>query len=301
MILVKNYYRNYGALLVDKLICNKDNQNIEIKVTKLLNNFSDTAIKLPEEQIKNLECTHVNFVDKYSKNSILVKIDNINSEYYYKSLKNIEPNILDQYFVKKNNQLFLLRDEIKIEKNLYIPRGFKVVVKPGQKILLINNAFIMSNSPWIIGGDHEETVITGEKNNLGGGIFIGDNNELSKIQNTKISYLAGSEQNLNSEFLIFGSINFHQANVEINNVNFENIYSEDAINIFRSSFKINNNNYNNIFSDAIDIDFSNGEINYVNFENIKNDAIDFSGSKTNISNSYFNNVNDKLILHYVQK
>ena len=39
--------------------------------------------------------------------------------------------------------------------------------------MLTNNAFIISNSPWIIGGEKEKTIITGEKNNLGGGLYIG--------------------------------------------------------------------------------------------------------------------------------
>ena len=63
------------------MICNKDNENIEIKIEKRLNNFSDTPIKLTEEKMKNLKCTHVNFIDKFNKNSILLKIDYINSEY----------------------------------------------------------------------------------------------------------------------------------------------------------------------------------------------------------------------------
>ena len=45
---------------------------------------------------------------------------------------------------------------------------------------------------------------------MGGGILIGDNNKLSKIENTKISYLTGYEKEQNPEFLILGSINFHQ-------------------------------------------------------------------------------------------
>ena len=293
--IIKNYYKNYGALIVDKFICDNYSQKVEIKVNKLVKNFSDTIIKLPKEQIKNLHCTHVNFVNKYNENSFLHKVDYINSDYYYEEFKNIKFERLGKYFVQEDKQLFLLNDEIIIDQNLYIPKGLKVIVKPNQKIFLTNNAFIISNSPWIIGGKGGKVVITGEKNNLGGGILISDNKEYSKIQNTKISYLTGHKQNLDSEFLIFGSINFHQTNVEINNVNFENIYSEDAINIFRSSFKINNNNYFNIDSDAIDIDFSDGEINSVNFENVENDAIDFSGSNVTIYNSSFKNVNDKLI------
>ena len=79
--LVKVFYKNYGALIIDKMICNKGNENIEIKVKKRLNNFSDTSIKLTEEQTRSLKCTHVNFTNKFNNNSILLKIDYINSEY----------------------------------------------------------------------------------------------------------------------------------------------------------------------------------------------------------------------------
>jgi len=291
----KLYTLNYSPLFVDKVICNKNSQNITIKIEKLLNVFSDTFIKLPEEKKKNLKCTHVSFINKISKETILLKIDHLNSEYSYDSFKNLNSEVLKNYFVQVDNNLFLKSDEIEIDKNLYIPRGFNVVIKQGQKILLINNAFIISNSPWRIGGKEKLTIISGKKNNLGGGILITDTNKLSKIQNTEISYLTGYDIDLNNEYLIFGSVNFHQTNLEIDNAYFKNIFSEDAINIFRSNFIINNVNYKDISSDAVDIDFSDGEINRARFININNDAIDFSGSKVIINDTYFNNVRDKLI------
>ena len=293
--LIKNYYKNYGELIVEKLICIKDNKNIEINVNKKLNNFTDTLVKIPKKEINNTTCTHVEFVNKKNNSSILLKVDYINSKYSYDSFKNNSLNILKKYFVKVEKILYLKNDEIAIDQNLYIPYGFKVIIKPGQKILLTNNAFIMSNSPWIIGGEGKQTFISGQKNNLGGGIYIGETNEISKIKNTEISYLSGYNKNLYSEYLIFGSINFYKTNIEINNVNFKNIFSEDAINIIGSNFNINNVNYKDIFSDAIDIDFSNGEINTARFININNDAIDFSGSTAKVFDTYFNNVNDKLI------
>tara|TARA_B100000787_G_scaffold111113_1_gene82694 strand:+ start:793 stop:3396 length:2604 start_codon:yes stop_codon:yes gene_type:complete len=293
--LIRNHYRNYGALLVDKLICKKDDQDVVIKIDKRVNNFSDTILNIPLEQMKDLDCTHINLIDKLENKPILLKIDYINAEYNYKKFKNDEQNKWSQYFFEKDMELFLLRDEVNIDNDLYIPRGFSVIIKEGQKILLTNNAFIVSNSPWTIGGTKKKTIITGEKNNLGGGIIIGDNDGLSKISNTKISYLNGYNIELNFEFLIMGSINFHQTNVEINNVDFENIFSEDAINIIRSKFKINNSRFKNISSDAIDSDFSNGKIESVSFENITNDAMDFSGSIVEIYDSNFENVQDKLI------
>ena len=293
--LIKNHYKNYGLLVADKIICNSNEKNIDFKINKFVNNFSDTTINLQSKEISNLECSEVIFIDKLKDNLILSKIDHVNSEHNYKNFRINEFNSWDKYFIKKKSELFLISDEINIKSDVYIPKGFKVVIKPGQKIILTDNAFVVSNSPWIIGGSQKKTIITGEENNLGGGIIISDNLGLSKIINTKISYLNGYNFNSNYEFSILGSINFYETNVEIDNVNFENILSEDAINIVRSNFKISNSRYKNIFSDAIDIDFSNGKIENVSFKNIKNDAMDFSGSNVEIYNSNFENVDDKLI------
>ena len=100
--------------------------------------------------------------------------------------------------------------------------------------------------------------------------------------------------NLNN-LIIYGSVNFYKSNVELDNVFFSNISSEDSINIFKSKFKLKDIKFNNVGSDAVDIDFSNGEISNINFINISNDALDFSGSKVNIENIKFENVGDKAI------
>tara|TARA_Y200000002_G_scaffold267367_1_gene222263 strand:- start:710 stop:3328 length:2619 start_codon:yes stop_codon:yes gene_type:complete len=291
--LIKNYYKNYGLFFVDKFLCSKNDQKFEIKINKSLNNFSDTIVELPQKLNRNLKCNHVKLTNKHNNNSILLKIDHINSKYDYDLFKQYDPQIIKKYFVKKGTNFYLIEDEINIDQNLYIPNGFKFFVKPGQKIILTNNSFIISNSPWIIGGEGKKTIITGEKNNFGGGMYIGETSKLSRIQNTEFSYLTGNKHS--SEFLVLGSINFHDTSVDIKNVNFNNIFSEDAINIFRSKFKIQNGIYSNIASDAIDIDFSDGEIKDIKFKNIKNDAIDFSGSNAIVNNCYFDNVYDKII------
>ena len=115
--------------------------------------------------------------------------------------------------------------------------GAPVIEPPG------NNAFIISKSPWIIGGKEGEVTIGGRKDNFGGGLLITDSKEKSLINNTKFSYLAGAKQNISSQFIIFGAINFNQTQVELNNVIFDKIYSEDAINFFRSSIKLNKVNF----------------------------------------------------------
>ena len=136
----------------------KEDQEVVVKINKIVNNFSDTILNTNLEKIKDLKCTHINLIDKLENKQILLKIDYINSEYNYKKFKNDDKNKWNQYFFEKDMELFLVGDEVNINNDIYIPRGFRVIIKEGQKILLTNGAFIVSNSPWTIGG-------TGKKNN----------------------------------------------------------------------------------------------------------------------------------------
>ena len=83
--------------------------------------------------------------------------------------------------------------------------------------------------------------------------------------------------------------------MELTNIEFRNINSEDAINIFRSNFNIANAKFDQIISDGIDFDFSNGSAYNLSFENIGNDALDFSGSKAKIEGFYTKFTGDKIL------
>ena len=205
-----------------------------------------------------------------------------------------------EFFDKKDNQLFLKNKFTKINKNIFIPKGYEVVIRGGEVILLENNSFIFSNSHWKIGDSNQRTLIKGKKENLGGGLIVYDTQNQSHIINCDFEYLVGlkkneflSDNDFYQERLIMGSINFFQTNVTIENTKFENIFSEDAVNIVSSNYSINGTFFENIKSDAIDIDFSNGNITSSEFLNIQNDAIDFSGSKSEIYQIRFKNVGDK--------
>jgi len=292
--LIKDYSNNYNKNFVKKFICKEGTDTIEIPINLQLDNFGDTIISIPQLG-KKINCTHVELLKSFDEKTILKKINHINSAYVYKKFKTIDALKYEKYFFKKKDKLFLINDEVVIKNDLYIPKNLKVLIKPNQKIILINNSFIISNSPWIIKGGKDEVIIGGKTNNFGGGILITDTNETSIIQNVKFSNLAGFQQNSSSEFLIYGAMNFHSTKVEIDNVQFKNIYSEDALNVFNSNFSISKTKFKDISSDAVDIDFSNGKIELSNFENVKNDGIDFSGSDAIVYDVKFKNINDKVI------
>ena len=174
--------------------------------------------------------------------------------------------------------------------------GIKIF--PGQKIILTNNAFIFSVSPWIVGGKKERVFISGKKDNFGGGVVISKTNLISKFTNTSFSYLNGINKNINllaQQYILTGAININHSEVFFENVEFKEIEAEDALNIINSRFKISNSYFEKIKSDAIDIDFGIGDILNSSFANIKNDAIDFSGSKVNLKNIKFSYIGDKIV------
>lgn len=299
--LFKPFYKNYNKFIAKKLNCSNKNNFYNFDLSKNINNFNNTNIILNNQNPDivddvDFKCNYLILFDEFSNQEISLKVDHLNSKFYYENFNKKNFENFKNFFVEvKNNTLNIKYNSTEIDMDVYIPKGYKVIIKPGQELILTNNAFIISNSPWLIDGKDQEVKIFGKADDPGGGILIGDTQELSKISNTKFSFLSGYNFKKNYEHIILGSINFHQTNVEVNNVTFENILSEDAINIFRSKFKIHDVKYKNIFSDAIDIDFSEGEIKNVNFADINNDAIDFSGSIVTVNNAYFENINDKLI------
>ena len=294
-LIIEDFFRNYSSSILEKLICFNNSEKVELKISKELTNFSKTFINVPNFKDRQLNCKFAAIYNKNTEKIYLQKIDYINSGYVYKNFKNPDSLNYEKYFKRKNEKLSLINGNTTIDENLFIPEGFNVIIKENEKINLINKAFIISKSPWQIGGLEHKTFIGGLKNNPGGGLLIKNTDTPSLIQNTHFSYLSGFDLTSSKEFNILGSINFYEADVKVYNTDFENIYSEDAINIFRSKFEIEKNNFKNIASDAIDIDFSEGEIKLSKFENIENDAIDFSGSDAIIKSSEFESVNDKVI------
>ncbi len=302
----------------------------------------DENVKFGEQQIKKpkiydqdnnkilLICKSILLEDKIN-NKIYKKPIDIN----FKAKKNdsFESKNFLKYFSVNKNFLFLKNNNTVINENIYIPPSYTVILKQGQKINLIDNAFIFSESNFIARGAPENKInISGSKDNFGGGIIIrnSDKNEFKFVEfqylkgldflnktegfnlspngyiktlkkddseNTYINKFISNPEysNYNFEYRIYGALNFYNSKIKLNNLVFKNIASEDALNIINSKFIVNNCEFLNIFSDAIDVDFSQGEILNSKFKYILNDAIDLSGSTVSIKNIDSSFVEDKTI------
>ena len=142
----------FSDLNIKSINCN-DAKTEEIKlINKPLNISSSTIIKLNFDISKNTVCNSVNINDKKLNQNYLVKIDHINSFHSIdKFSENKKKNYL-KFFKKSNNNLYLKDDLVQITENLLIPSNFNVIIDSGQKLILLNNSFIISHSPWIVDG-----------------------------------------------------------------------------------------------------------------------------------------------------
>ncbi len=290
-IVVNNYNDNNIFLVDGKIIC----ENYEIDLGEF--NIQKKISFLDKDEKFNNSCKKVVFRDFLSGRYIE---KNINRYNHFNIGSKINKNVFWEFFVSQNNELTLKNKVTKIDKDIFIPEGYQVIIKGGEKIIFENNSFIFSNANWIVGDLNNKTSIRGTKENPGGGIIIYDNKKKSSFQNCEFEYLTGLKGKDKSrdnyfinERIIMGSINFFQTDVLIENSSFKNLYSEDAINIVSSNYMIKETFFENVKSDAVDIDFSDGKISKSVFLNIGNDAIDFSGSNSDVQSITFKKVGDK--------
>ena len=199
-------------------------------------------------------------------------------------------------YSKDSNSIFLKKKNTTVAKKIIIPEGLKVVLNAGETIDLISSSSILSYSAFNINGEIGKMVKVTSSDSTGEGIHILQNKDSSKInyldfsnQSSLYDTLKYNHQSLPSAFTVYGG------KVTIENSDFKDLKSEDAVNLFRCKFKIENIKIENTFSDAFDADFCSGFMKNCSFKNCGNDGVDISGGRLEISESEFLNIKDKAI------
>ena len=301
MVNVKNWniskstiFNNRNLFIKDINCINRQTgEKFNLKINKNLENFENFFVL----NIKNLTCNSLNIYDQILGDNFNLNIDHLDKN--YKSNKKFFVADYLDYFKIQNDNLILKENKILITENLFIPKGFKVLLKANQKIILMNNSFLISDSAFEANGGSEKNggsiEIGGLEQNNGGGIFIKNTSDLNFFNNVIFKNLNGNSKFIPEGYVTYGAINFFNSKVHFNNFSIENISSEDAINFVNSEVSLVNGKFKNIKSDAIDIDHGSGKIEKLNIINVSNDGLDFSESKVKVSEIYFENIGDKSI------
>jgi uncharacterized protein YjbI with pentapeptide repeats len=198
----------------------------------------------------------------------------------------------------KENLIILKKGHWKLEQDLVIPKGFKVILSAETVLDMVNSSKILSYSPLKVFGTKDYPVVITSSDATGQGITVINVKEESIFENVIFKNLSPPS---NDKWKLSGAINFYESPVQFNRTTFSNnIKGDDFLNIIRSKFIISDSQFKQTFADAFDSDFSSGTIENTSFQNCgasgKNgDGVDLSGSSIKIENVTFENIGDKAL------
>jgi len=188
-----------------------------------------------------------------------------------------------------------------VKKDLFIPYGYNLTVDKGACLKFSQDTTMVSKGAIFINGTVENPVSFTSAKDSWGGVLINSGQSRSVLRFFNFNNACGIGKDAQKDgieragWMMTGGITFNNCNVDLLNCNFEDIKSEDALNLIHSDFKMLGCTFRNVKSDAFDGDFVRGLITDCNFEKIGGDAIDLSGSNVVIREVEASSVLDKAI------
>jgi len=203
-----------------------------------------------------------------------------------------KPNFYTFKFIKVDEQkkeVLIKQGKWTINRDLIIPKGYKVVCNKGTTLDLKNSATIISYSALEFKGSEEEPIWVQSSDSTGQGIAVIEAGQ-SSLHYTKFKQLSNPSK---ADWELSGAVTFYNSPVNFYQCRFLNNNSEDSLNLVHSKFKIERTIFNQTYSDALDSDFSEGEILNSMFIKSGNDAVDLSGSSVKMQNIFIGGFGDK--------
>ncbi len=194
-------------------------------------------------------------------------------------------------FYQINNKEISFSGSITINKHIIIPKGYKVIFKPGTKIDITDSSTFVSYSPVFALGTKENPISITSSDQSSKGFNIIQAKHKSELQYVTFEGLSNLEFR---GWVTPCAVCFYESDVDMNNVTFaKNINCDDALNIVRSNFNVDQCSFIETNADAFDSDFCTGTLTNSYFDRPGNDAIDFSGSVIQISECTIEAAGDK--------
>ncbi|MBD74993.1 MAG: hypothetical protein CMM96_05880 [Rickettsiales bacterium] len=189
-----------------------------------------------------------------------------------------------------SGKIFFKIGNHKLKGPIIFPPNKMIYINEGTTLDMSLNSYIYSKSPFTMKGTVDNPIKFYSSDTSAGGILIDRPETESFFENVQFYNLG---QNVQENLGITGAVTIYESKASIKNCKFYNNFSEDALNVVRSTFNISNTSFSNNLRDALDVDYCNGEINNSFFSFSGNDAIDISGSKINLNQIEIHYANDK--------
>ncbi|OLE54649.1 MAG: hypothetical protein AUG51_07280 [Acidobacteria bacterium 13_1_20CM_3_53_8] len=207
--------------------------------------------------------------------------------------------LAEQPFLRLNGTtLSVARGSWKVTRLLTVPAGLTLAIGAGTTLTFAPGTGIVSHGPVDFRGTREAPVVlrpTGAETTWAGLVVLTPGGE-SCLQHVSINGTSGFT--LPGWHLPAG-VTFYEAAVRLHNVAFSRNRTEDALNLVHSPFEIRDVSFADTYSDALDLDSSDGTIERLAFDNIGwlggGDALDLSGSRVTLDGFRGTRIVDKAV------
>ena len=164
----------------------------------------------------------------------------------------------------------VLPGEHRLERDLRVPPGRRLVVLPGTTLELGPDASLISRSPVELLGRPEAPVrLVGD-----GGLAVIAAGGTSRLEHVRFEGLGAPAR---GDRPLSGAVTFQESPFELRHAEFTGVRAEDALNAIRSRYLLEDVRFEGCASDAFDADFSEGELTRCRFERSGGDAVDLAG------------------------
>lgn len=184
------------------------------------------------------------------------------------------------YYTVSDKNILFKKGTYTVNKNIIIPKGYKVNFQAGVKLNMVGGSIFLSKSPVFMAGTKAEPIEITSSDNRGNGFSV-----LQTTGKSTLSYV--KFRNLNTlsykSWELSGSVTFYEADVWIENCTFQNNNATSALNIVRSDFEITRSTFSGNLKQDIDLAYGKGEISYSVFNNTGGSAIDIKSCTANVT------------------
>ena len=183
---------------------------------------------------------------------------------------------------------------VSLQGTLSLPRGWKLVVRPGTTIEAGAGALleVRGDVRWV-GTPEEPIAVKASGADAWGAIAVlGERTRPVEVAIADASFLGGAGSSTGS-VAHTGSLALYDAHVRLERVELGDNTSEDALNLRNCTFEARDCRYHDGKSDAVDYDFCTGTDLGTRIERFGNDGIEISGSDVRIEDARIADVGNK--------
>lgn len=177
-----------------------------------------------------------------------------------------------------------------IDREIFFPSGYTVHLSAGTELDLVKSARIISQSAVKCEGAPDLPVRFYSSDGAGQGFLLMNEERMSSFQHT---IFEGMQAAKHSSWQLTGAVSIYRSNVTFRGCIFQDMQSEDALNLIRSNFQMHDCLFRRNASDGLDSDFCKGKITNTRFRQMINDGLDLSGSVLQLSDCDFDQCGDK--------